>query len=262
MTSNVAAWRRNVARVRADRFEDGAIFTATWVVPQPPPAGQRESDRLPHILIEQHHQVRRVGAVISAFRHSSQDAQVLRGAFSTSEMNTRRGYIALAQQLEPSINEYLCEVRHDDHVITDGETSRRPTGQAINVFEERSHDASSSSRSPLLLQVDTRRSKAVTQPLPSTGESEYLDMNTCAGQAVCSTTGGIVADETQPSDGAFIRQLLASSPHASGPDIARQQELWVATYYLSPQRAPVHGTSSCVHPPVLGEIRSFVSGRV
>lgn len=53
MSANFAQWRRNVERTWADRYDFGFDFTATWVVPQPPPAhGQ---DHMPHLILEQHH---------------------------------------------------------------------------------------------------------------------------------------------------------------------------------------------------------------
>lgn len=70
-----------------------------------------------------------------------------------------------------------------------------------------------------------------------TGETA-VDIEDASGPPACPATGGVLVDEVQPSDTRAF-SLLDSLQASAAFDTTARERLWIATYFLSPVRAPV-----------------------
>eukprot|EP00438_Fugacium_kawagutii_P003318 Skav229332 [mRNA] locus=scaffold2917:96062:105952:- [translate_table: standard] len=221
-------WKRAISDGWPEQFRPDIPHSVVFVMPPPPPAGQLESDALPHVIIEQGHRVGLVAAVVSTVWHTVTPVVTVHEARSTSDTMHGQDFVRLAQLDHICGPELECEVWHDGTAIPMSVRGRRPTGQAVSIVlrpvqppVEDDTDALHLMQRPPFQEPGTGEpvSMPTTSPRASTGEPDLPAL----------PPGEVVAlDILQQRFDAFVR--------SGASDFGRSIE--VCTYYLSTVRLP------------------------
>eukprot|EP00438_Fugacium_kawagutii_P017064 Skav215212 [mRNA] locus=scaffold1252:48299:57606:- [translate_table: standard] len=229
---NQPDWKQQIQRIWPDRFQSQRPFSVTWVTPPPEASDADAQGALPHVIIEQGFVERFVSAIITTKPHGVTPVQFDQAAFSLPERCPSSGIIKTAN-LEGYCSWMDCAVFHYGTHIREGDTVRRPSGQAYTVVVQPKQPRPSSepaSDLTTLLQIDAVSKTIVMPAAPHTEESS----NAIASdqQAVPPTCVAPHPDDTCAQTCAHAGVTILSSTSPS----PMENDFYVATYYLSAAR--------------------------
>eukprot|EP00438_Fugacium_kawagutii_P022848 Skav230323 [mRNA] locus=scaffold430:518354:528265:+ [translate_table: standard] len=229
-------WRQILQRVWGDRMRPASHFTVSWITPQPrtEPIGRVE---LPHLLIEQHHQLNRVGVLLSLVRYAPTEPPFQQAAFSTPDRTPVRGYFDLLGIDRSCLLTHRCWVMHEEQELRDSEMVRRPTAQSISVHMRRIPPPPADEEDGVMMQLPTAPSAICSA---GTGEAPIAEDPVIESPVAQASAPSYGTMHTSAAD-AVAWERLASLAQVPGSTnlCPPPAEFLVATYYLTSDRMRV-----------------------